>query len=58
MGQNNPQRKVVTSTQRSRDRVSDLNAVAVLFGYPTWRKFETAVIRRYRARVGAAAGRY
>lgn len=44
----NPKWKDSTRTQRSRDRVADLNAIAVLLGYPTWRKFETAVLRRYK----------
>lgn len=46
----NPNWKDDTSTKRSRDRVADLNAIAVLFGYPTWRKFETAVLARYKQR--------
>ncbi len=46
----NPKWKDATSTQRSRNRVADLNAIAVLFGYPTWRKFETAVLVRYKQR--------
>ncbi len=44
----NPKWEDNTRTERSRNRVADLNAVAVLFGYPTWRKFETAVLRRYQ----------
>jgi len=47
----NPKWKDNTSTQRSRARVADLNAIAVLFGYPTWRKFETSILRKYAKRV-------
>jgi len=50
-----PQKKNdTTSTQRGRKRIADLNAIAASFGFPTWRKFETAVLNRYYEKMNSA----
>lgn len=47
-------KKPNTSTQRGRKRIADLNAIAASFGFPTWRKFETAILNRYYEKMNSA----